>query len=195
MPVHEPARVGMDETQHNTTSRRATTLIDAVICAGIAIGTFSLWHVATQPVSYALLVLLVVTATAGWLTRLVPTAEISFSISDTFSTAAALLVGPAAGAVTAALDGLMLSFRMQKSSRTPRRILFNAAAPAVGIWTASQIFAAVAGPQVVTDGPMRVPRLFALLALFALLNFGISTGLVAAVIALDVRKSPHAVWT
>jgi putative nucleotidyltransferase with HDIG domain len=184
----------MDETQHNTTSRRATPLIDAVICAGIAIGMFSFWHVATQPVSYALLVLLVVTATAGWLTRLVPAAEISFSISDTFSTAAALLVGPAAGALTAALDGLMLSFRMQKSSRTPRRILFNAAAPAVGVWTASQIFFAVAGPQVVIDGPMRVPRLFALLTLFALLNFGISTGLVAAVIALDVRKSARAVW-
>src|SRR4029079_12699781 len=89
--------------------------------AGIAIGMFSFWHVATQPVSYALLVLLVVTATAGWLTRLVPAAEISFSISDTFSTAAALLVGPAAGALTAALDGLMLSFRMQSSSRTLRR--------------------------------------------------------------------------
>src|SRR4029079_1511780 len=53
---------------------------------------------------------------------------------------------------------------------------------------------AAAGPQVVTDGPMRVPRLFALLALFALLNYGISTGLVAAVIGLDVRKSPLAVW-
>jgi putative nucleotidyltransferase with HDIG domain len=184
----------MDETQHNTTSRRATTLIDAVIVAGIVIGSFSVWHVVTQPVSYALLVLLVVTGTAGWLTRLVPTAEISFSISDTFSTAAALLVGPAAGALTAALDGLMLSFRMQKSSRTPRRILFNAAAPAVGIWTASQVFVAAAGPQVVIDGPARVPRLFALLALFAVLNFGISTGLVAAVIGLDVRKSTLAVW-
>jgi putative nucleotidyltransferase with HDIG domain len=184
----------MDETQQNTGSRRATPLVDAVIGAGVLIAGYSAWQVATQPVSFALIVLLVLTATAGWLTLRLPTAEVSFSISDTFSTAAALMIGPAAGAFTAALDGLILSFRMQKSSRTARRILFNAAAPAVGIWTASQVFFAVAGPQVVIDGPFRVPRLFALLALFSLLNFGVSTGLVAAAVGLDARKSPLAIW-
>jgi putative nucleotidyltransferase with HDIG domain len=184
----------MDETQQSTGSRRATPLVDAVIVAGVLIGGYSAWQVATQPVSYALIALLVLTATAGYLALRLPTAEVSFSISDTFSTAAALVIGPAAGAFTAALDGLILSFRMQKSSRIARRILFNAAAPAVGIWTASQVFFAVAGPDIVIDGPLRIPRLFALLALFSLLNFGISTGLVAAAVGLDARKSPVAVW-
>jgi putative nucleotidyltransferase with HDIG domain len=184
----------MDETQQSTGSRRATPLVDAVIVAGVLIGGYSAWQVATQPVSYALVALLVLTATAGYLALRLPTAEVSFSISDTFSTAAALVIGPAAGAFTAALDGLMLSFRMQKSSRTARRILFNAAAPAVGIWAASQAFFAVAGPHIVIDGPLRIPRLFALLALFSILNFGISTGLVAAAVGLDARKSPIAVW-
>ena len=184
----------MDETPQNTSSHRATPLVDAVICAGVAIAAYSGWQVATQPVSYALIVLLLLTATAGWLALRLPSAEVSFSISDTFSTAAALVIGPAAGAFTAALDGLILSFGMQKSSRTARRILFNAAAPAVGIWTASQVFFAVAGPQIVIDGPWRVPRLFALLAIFCLLNFGVSTGLVAAAVGLDARKSPVAIW-
>ena len=44
------------------------------------------------------------------------------------------------------------------------------------------------------DGPFRVPRLFVLLTLFAVLNFGISTGLVAAVVGLESRKSPVTVW-
>ena len=184
----------MDETPQNTSSHRATPLVDAVICAGVAIAAYSGWQVATQPVSYALIVLLLLTATAGWLALRLPSAEVSFSISDTFSTAAALVIGPAAGAFTAALDGLILSFGMQKSSRTARRILFNAAAPAVGIWTASQVFFAGAGPQIVIDGPWRVPRLFALLAIFCLLNFGVSTGLVAAAVGLDARKSPVAIW-
>src|SRR5688572_28912242 len=184
----------MDETPQNTSSHRATPLVDAVICAGVAIAAYSGWQVATQPVSYALIVLLLLTATAGWLALRLPSAEVSFSISDTFSTAAALVIGPAAGAFTAALDGLFLSFGMQKSSRTARRVLFNAAAPAVGIWTASQVFFAVAGPQIVIDGPWRVPRLFALLAIFCLLNFGVSTGLVAAAVGLDARKSPVAIW-
>ena len=184
----------MDETSQDTSARRATPLVDAVIGAGVLIAGYSAWQVATQPLSYALIALLALTATAGWLTRLVPTAEISFSISDTFSTAAALLIGPAAGALTAALDGLMLSFRMQKSARTPRRILFNAAAPAVGVWTASRVFFASTASHAIIDGPLRVPRLFALLTLFALLNFGISTGLVAAAVGLDARKPPVNVW-
>jgi putative nucleotidyltransferase with HDIG domain len=184
----------MEETEQSTGSRRATPLVDAVICAGVLIAGYSAWQVATQPVSYALLALLLLTATAGLLSLRVPAQDITFSIGDTFSTAAALLIGPAAGAFTAALDGLILSFRMQRSLRTPRRVLFNTAAPAVGVWTAAQAFFAVAGPQIVIDGPLRVPRLFGLLALFALLNFVISTGLVAAAVGLDARKSPVAIW-
>src|SRR6185503_551181 len=125
-------RFGMNETRQDSKSHHARPLVDAVICAGVAIGGFSAWQVATQPVSYALIVLLALTATAGWLALRVPSMPISFSISDTFSTAAALVIGPAAGAFTAALDGLILSFRMQSSMRTPRRVLFNTAAPAVG---------------------------------------------------------------
>jgi putative nucleotidyltransferase with HDIG domain len=184
----------MDETQQESGSHRATPLVDAVICAGLAVGGYSAWQVATQPMSYALVVLLAFTATAGYLALRVPAMPISFSISDTFSTAAALLIGPAAGAFTAALDGLMLSFRMQSSQRTLRRVLFNTAAPAVGIWIASLAFNAAAGPQLLIDGPWRVPRLFAVLLLFAVLNFGISTGLVAAAVGLDAHKSPIAVW-
>ena len=77
----------MDERSQNTGSRRATPLVDAVICAGAAVGAFSLWEVATEPISYALIGMLVLTATAGWLALRVPSIEISFSISDTFSTA------------------------------------------------------------------------------------------------------------
>jgi putative nucleotidyltransferase with HDIG domain len=184
----------MEQTEQSTGSRRATPLVDIVIGAGVLIAGYSAWQVATQPVSYALIALLLLTATAGWLALRLPTAEVSFSISDTFSTAAALVIGPAAGAFTAALDGLILSFRMQKSARTLRRILFNAAAPAVGIWTASQLFFAAAGPELLVDGPLRVPRLLALLLLFTVLNFGVSTGLVAAAISHDARKPVLTIW-
>jgi len=184
----------MDQTHQQRGAPRATHLVNAVICAGLAITAYSAWQIVTGPLSFALVVLLALTVIAGWLALRVPAMEISFSISDTFSTAAALLIGPAAGAITAAIDGLMLSFRMQSSTRTTRRVLFNLAAPAVGVWIASQAFVAAAGPQVVIDGPLRVPRLFLLLTLFTVLNFGISTGLVAAAMGLDARKSPLAIW-
>jgi len=178
----------------NPGAKRAAQFVNAVICAGVLIAGYSGWQILTGPVSLALIVLLALTVIAGWLAIEVPAMEISFSISDTFSTAAALVIGPAAGAVTAAIDGLMLSFRMQKSTRTVQRVLFNLAAPAVGVWLASQAFFAAAGPDVLIDGPFRVPRLFVLLTLFAVLNFGISTGLVAAVVGLESRKSPVTVW-
>jgi putative nucleotidyltransferase with HDIG domain len=184
----------MDETQQTTGAHRAAPFVNAVIGAGVAIAAYSAWQIVGGPVSFALVVLLVLTVTAGWLALRVPDMPISFSISDTFSTAAALLIGPAAGAVTAALDGLMLSFRMQSSARTARRLLFNLAAPAVAIWVASQAFFAVSGPNLLIDGVWRVPRLFALLALFGVLHFGVRTGLVAAAVGLDGSKSPLAIW-
>ncbi len=187
-------RDDMSETQENPGAQRATPLVNTVICAGVVIAAYSGWQICTGPASYVLVALLALTITTGMLALRVPSMEISFSISDTFSTAAALVIGPAAGAVTAALDGLMLSLRMQSSTRTPRRVLFNLAAPAVGVWVASQVFFAAAGPQLLSDGPFRVPRLFLLLGLFAVLNFALSTGLVAAAVGLEARKSPLAVW-
>ena len=182
----------MDETHSG--AQRAAQFVNAVVCAGMLIAGYSTWQILTGPVSFALVVLLALTVIVGWLAIPVPAMPISFSVSDTFSTAAALVIGPAAGAVTAGIDGLMLSFRMQSSTRTVRRVLFNLAAPAVGVWLASQAFFAAAGPEVIIDGPFRIPRLIALLALFAALNFGISTGLVALAVGLDARKSPLAIW-
>jgi putative nucleotidyltransferase with HDIG domain len=184
----------MNDTKQTTGSRRAIPLVSAVIGSGLLILAYAVWQLITQPVSPALFVLLLLTLLAGWLALRVPSMPISFSISDTFSTAAALLIGPAAGAVTAAIDGLMLSFRMQTSTRTPRRILFNLAAPAIAVWLAATAFFWLAEPHILSDGPWRVPRLIGLLMLFGVVNFGLSTGQVAAAVGLETRKSPVAVW-
>lgn len=166
----------------------------AVLTAGLLVVSYSTWQLITHPTSVAFFVLIFLTLFAGWLALRVPSMPISFSISDTFSTAAALLIGPAAGAVTAAIDGLMLSFRMQSSKRTLARMLFNLAAPALGVWAAAEVFFGLAGSQVVTDGPFRVPRLLGLLVLFGTVNFGLSTGVIAAAVGLEARKSPVAIW-
>jgi hypothetical protein len=182
----------MDQTQ--PTPRRTPPLVPVVIGAGAVIIGVSTWQIVGQPASTAFLVLIALTVLADWLALRVPSMPISFSISDTFSIAAALLIGPAAGALTAAIDGLMLSFGMKSSARTPRRVLFNLAAPAVAIWSAGQAFILAAGPQVLVDGPWRVPRLIGLLILFGIVNFALSTGLVAAAVGLETRTSPTAIW-
>jgi putative nucleotidyltransferase with HDIG domain len=183
----------MNQTQE-TTPRRTAPLVPAVIGGGAVIVCASTWQIVGQPASTAFLVLLALTVLADWLALRVPSMPISFSISDTFSIAAALLIGPAAGAVTAAVDGLMLSFRMKSTARTARRVLFNLAAPAVAIWAAAQAFFVAAGPLVLVDGPWRVPRLIGLLVVFGVVNFALSTGLVAAAIGLETRSSPLVIW-
>src|SRR4051812_15423758 len=106
----------MEKTRQST-NRRAIPLVPAVICAGFAIISVSAWQLLGRPPSSSFLLFLVLTLVADWQTLRVPAMPISFSISDTFSIAAGLLIGPAAGAVTAAVDGLLLSFGMKSSTR------------------------------------------------------------------------------
>ena len=81
----------------------------AVILAGAAVLTHSAWSLSTHPVSRTWIALLVLTVASGLATLRVPGMPISFSISDIFSIGSALAFGPSAGAVTAAVDGLVLS--------------------------------------------------------------------------------------
>ncbi|HEY6508649.1 MAG TPA: HD domain-containing phosphohydrolase [Vicinamibacterales bacterium] len=173
---------------------RPHPFVAGVIAVGAVVLSYSVWVLVTQPTPLALVVLLGLTAAAGWAALRVPSMPISFSISDTFSIAAALLIGPAAGAVTAALDGLILSFGMKNSSRTAARVMFNATAAAVANWVAAQAFLFLSNANVFIDGPLRVPRLLALLAVFGFLNFGLGTGLVATAVAFEGRKSILGIW-
>ena len=89
---------------------------------GVGIVAYSVSDLATRPISYEWLILLALTVASGLATLRIPGMPISFSISDIFSIAAALVFGPAAGAVTAALDGLVLSARMATSQRSLHRV-------------------------------------------------------------------------
>ena len=106
------------------------------------------------------LILVGLTVASGLAMLRIPAMPISFSISDTFNIAAALLFGPSAGAITAALDGLMLSSRMASTHRSIDRVLFNMAAPTVALWIAAQVFFALGGNRPL-DGPLSALRLLA----------------------------------
>jgi len=64
---------------------------------------------------------------------------ISFSISDTFTIAAALLFGPAAGTVVVVIDALVMSLRIARggASGMTVRVVFNAASTALAMWLAA----------------------------------------------------------
>ena len=69
---------------------------------GAIVLAYSVWDVLSRPIPAEWIILLVLTAASGWATLRIPAIQVSFSISDTFSIVAALIVGPSAGAITAA---------------------------------------------------------------------------------------------
>ena len=174
--------------------RRSGLYVSAVILCGTGVAGYALRDLASREVSAEWLTLLVLTVASGWATLRIPGMPISFSISDIFSIASALLFGPAAGAVTAALDGLVLSCRMAVSQRSVHRVAFNASAPAIATWVAAQAFVALTGPRPQIDGPAAALWLLASLAVFGVLAYGLNTGLVAVAVSLERSVPMAAVW-
>src|SRR5205809_4059412 len=165
-----------------------------IIVSGEAIIAYSVFDLIAHPVGLQWLILVALTVASGWATLRIPAMPISFSISDTFNIAASLLFGPAAGAITAAIDGLVLSYRMENFQRSIDRVIFNMAAPAIAIWVAAHVFFAIEGNHPPLDGPAAALRLLATLLLFGSLVFGLNGGIVAVVVSFERRVPMLNIW-
>ena len=172
------------------------TFLAAVILAGSFALALSLMDLSAQPVALEWLMLVALTGVSGWATLRLRAIPASFSISDTFTIAAALLFGPAAGAVTVAVDALVMSLRLAAGGRQPApvRVLFNVTVPALTMWIAAQVFFASADVGPLAHAPGTIRRVLAPLGLFALLYFVLNTGLVATAVALERRANVVSIW-
>src|SRR6266849_11190818 len=174
-------------------SRGLRAYMLGVIVVGGAVAVYSISDLVRHPVSLRWLILVGLTVASGWATLRIPSMPISFSISDTFNIAAALLFGPSAGAITAAVDGLMLSSRIASTTRSIDRVLFNMAAPTIALWVASQVFFALGGNRPL-GGPLSALRLLALLTLFGVLDFSLNSGIVAIAVSFERRQPILSIW-
>ena len=168
----------------------------AVILAGSFALALSLIDLSSHPVALEWLMLLALTAVSGWATLRLRAIPASFSISDTFTIAAALLFGPAAGAVTVAVDALVMSLRLATGGRQPApvRVLFNVTVPALTMWIAAQLFFVSADVGPLAHAPGTIRGVIVPLGLFALLYFVLNTGLVATAVALERRARTVSIW-
>jgi PAS domain S-box-containing protein len=167
-----------------------------VILAGSFVLAWSLMDLFVKPIAPQWVMLVVLTGVSGWATLRLRAIPASFSISDTFTIAAALLFGPAAGAVTVAVDALVMSLRLATGGRQPApvRVLFNVTVPALTMFVAAQLFFASAGVGPLAHAPGTIRRVLIPLGLFALLYFVLNTGLVATAVALERRANVVAIW-
>ncbi len=166
-------------------------VLGGIVC-GLAVAIFSVIDLLRHPVGVQWLILVALTIGSSWATLRIPSMPISFSISDTFTIAAALMFGPSAGAITAALDGLVLSSRMANDDRTASRVLFNMSTLTVPMWVAATVFFAVGGHEPL-GAPLSPVRLFALV-LFGVLDFGLNSGIVAVAVSFERRLPILSIW-
>ena len=117
--------------------------VAAVILFGITAIAASLFRLQAEPLGYQWYMLAALTLISGSATVQLPAVPASISVSETFVFASVLLFGPAAGTITVALDGLVISFWMAKRRPEWYRALFNMAAPAGSIWCASHLLFSV----------------------------------------------------
>ena len=166
--------------------------VPATVGAGALVCAYAAWDLLAQPLSAEWLILLVLTAGSGWVTLRLPAMPISISFADTFIILTAVLIGPSAGALTAAIDGLVQSARM--ANPTARRVLFNAASLPCATWIAGQAYLALGGSEPVMAGAVGALRLLASMVVFGALFLALNSGWVAVAVALERRAPIVDVW-
>ena len=128
---------------------------------------------------------------AGFFTLRVPSIESTLSLSELFAFACVLQFGPEAGAITLALDGVILSIRQRF---TAAQGIFNFAMLIVSVWCSGVVFFILSGTRPLYVGEPVNASIIVPLGAMALTYFGINSGLTATVIGLAARRQISEVW-
>jgi len=181
-------------SQNRTGLKLGVVYLTGVITAGLAVIAHSLTRTIMDPPGLEWLLLVALTLFSGSFTVKIPGISARLSVSETFVFSSALLFGPAAGTLTVVLDALVILFWLNRSTRSPSRLLFNVTAPALAFWIAAVAFFSLTN---ITPGTVQVQNLRVLvvpLFIFALLYFLINTWLVAGALAWERRLFAPTIW-
>src|SRR6266853_2066123 len=165
-----------------------------VITAGLIAIAVSVYQLHIQSIEQQWYLLAALTLVSGSATVKLPSVPASISVSETFVFASVLLLGSAAGTVTVALDGLVISFWMAKRRPEWYRALFNMTAPAVSILVASQLLFRAFNVEPLIRQPATVNSLLAPLIMFTFVYFGLNSGLITIAVAFETGLPPYIIW-
>jgi putative nucleotidyltransferase with HDIG domain len=165
--------------------------IGAVSAAGLCLFAYCVSRVALEglPVEWWLFAAL--TFISGRITLVIPGLDARFTVSEVFAFTAVLLFGPEAGAVTLALDSLVLAWhrRMQLN-----KAAFNFGNLTLAVWISGTLFFRVSGVDRLLGGGGQAAELLGPLALLGTTYFLFNTGLLAVAIGIDTAASPLLLW-
>lgn len=161
---------------------------------GVCVLGWALLDLVLVPPAPAWLALAALTVLTGWFTVKIPSLVARLSVSEPFVFAATLWFGPSVGAVTAALDALIMSLWLLPSLKTPHRVSFNVSVLVISIWIASQGFFALSGIDPRAPAYNSLAEFVLPLYLFTACCFLLNSGLVAIAISFERGQSAFKVW-
>jgi putative nucleotidyltransferase with HDIG domain len=166
--------------------------IGVVTSLGLVVLVASIWQLSAFQPGVEWFLLATLTLLTGSFTVKLPSLPAKISVSETFVFTSVLLFGTSAGVVTVVLDALVISLWMKTSK--PRRVFFNATAPAIALWASSTTFfyvtQAVPGQISREDVAALIAPMFA----FAFLYFLVNTTLVAGALATERKERFGTIW-
>jgi len=191
-PARQTGNAASDEAAGRTMPPRLMAFVVAVIAVGAVLLVQSVTVVRQSPFNSYLLLLAVLTMASGRFVIKVPGRPATVSVSEVFVFATALLFGPAAAALTVAIDGVSAS--LTQKNRRLYRTLFNIAEPAISTWAAAHVFFAIAGAGPLAQPSNSAPALIAASIAMAAVFFAFNSGLTSVALALESGTSPYDVW-
>lgn len=166
----------------------------AVPWVGGAVLVWALADLFVHPPDSSWLALAALTILTGSFTVKIPGLVARLSVSEPFVFAATLWFGPSVGAVTAALDALIMSLWLMPGLKTLHRLSFNISVLVISIWTASQVFFEVSGIDIRSPQYPSLALLVGPLYLFTACCFLINSGMIATALAVDRGQSGFRIW-
>ncbi len=163
--------------------------VGAVIVFGFAAIAFAIYTMVVSPPPMNTLVFAGLGLVAGACAVKIPGVNALVSASDTFFIASAMLFGPAPAMVALALDSAALAWRR---GYTMRRLLFNAALPALSLGVATWAFQLLGGSPL--DQSTHITATILPLTALTAVYFGLNSGLLAMAIALESNAPVAVVW-
>ncbi len=176
-----------------TTASRVYFWIMAAL--GLAVCGVALYRLFGGSMAYQWLILASLTIVTGSFTIKLPGVNSKISLSDTLICMNLVLFGPAAGSITAALDGIFGSLRAKTASRRLEFALFNASSMALSAYLGGLAFTSLVGkPMLYKDPITPIGSLLPALALLALVYYFANSTFVATIVALEQRANVFTVW-
>ena len=181
----------MSAKRGSTLSGVGRFYVSAVAAVGLPLGAYCVYTLAHGHIPREFLIFAALTLLSGRFTLKVPSVEAHFSPSEMFVFASVLLFGPEAGAITLAVDSVLIAWQ-RKLTRI--QTLFNFANLTLSVWISGKLFFYFAGVDPLFTAMAPSGALILPLLVLAFAYFVVNSGLTATAIALAKKQSPIDVW-